>query len=80
MSDKNFVILVDKKNKNSIDKVAAKLSKAGLKIARKMPITGVISGSAAAEKQDALRKVEGVAELREERTFSLPPMDEKIPQ
>ena len=80
MPDVNLVVLVDKDKKNAIEMVADKLSKVGMKIDRKMSITGIISGTAATDKLDALRKIKGVAELREERIFTLPPMDEKIPQ
>ena len=80
MSDLNLVILVDREKKKGIDAVADNLAKAGLKVDRKMSITGVISGRASADKLESLRKVDGVAELREEKTYSLPPMDEKIPQ
>jgi hypothetical protein len=80
MADLNLVILVDRDKRKQIDAVAENLSKAGLQVDRKMSLTGVISGKAPAEKLESLRKVEGVAELREESVYELPPMDEKIPQ
>ena len=80
MTDVNLVVLVDRDKKGAIDKVADNLSKVGMKVDRKMSITGIISGTAATENLEALRKVDGVSQLREEKVFSLPPMDEKIPQ
>ena len=80
MSDVSLLVLVEKDKKKDIESVAEKLSEAGMKVDRKLSITGIISGTAAAEKVETLKKVEGVAELREEKVISLPPLDEKIPQ
>ncbi len=80
MSELKLVVLLDRDKKSAIDSVADELSKAGLKVERKMTTTGIISGSAAEEKVAELRKVKGVRELREETVITLPPMDEKIPQ
>lgn len=80
MEKVKFVVLVDPDKKKSIDAIADDLSDAGLAIDRKMSITGIISGWASAEEIDKFRKVDGVAELRQETYFSLPPMDDKIPQ
>lgn len=80
MSDKNLLIQVDKASRAEIDRVAEELSRHGLKVQRKLPITGVISGLAAAERVEELRGVKGVSAVREEETISLPPMDENTPQ
>lgn len=80
MSDVNLIILVDKDKKKAIDKIADDLSKTGLKVDRKMSTIGIISGRAEHKNIEELRKIDGVAELREEKVFSLPPMDEDIPQ
>ena len=64
MPDVKLVILVDKDKRRAIDTVADRLSTAGLKVERKMSVTGVICGTAPAECLDALKKVEGVAQVR----------------
>lgn len=80
MSDKNLLIQVEKGRRSEIDRVAEELARCGLKVQRKLPVTGVISGTAAAECVGALRGVKGVSTVREEETISLPPMDENTPQ
>ena len=80
MPDVKLLILVERDKKKAIDSIADDLCRIGLTVDNKMSISGTISGWASVEKIDEMRKVEGVAELREEKIFSLPPMDGKIPQ
>ncbi len=70
MTDVKLIVLIDHDKKQSIENIANDLSKIGMQIDRKMSITGVISGTAAIENLDALRRAPGVAELREEEIFS----------
>lgn len=80
MPEISIVVLLDKEQKDKIDAIAEKLGAEGMRVEQTMSTIGIISGKADADSLDALRKVQGVAHLRQERTFSVPPMDENIPQ
>ena len=81
MADKNVMVLVDDKHGRTLDSVADAIRENGLKVDRVMrgmkTIIGAVSDEATIER---IRRIEGVASIREERTFSLPPMNPSIPQ
>ena len=80
MSDVNLIIMIDTAKKAQIDVIADKLSKTGLIVDKKMATIGMISGRTSEENIDEIRNIEGVANVREEKTISLPPMEDDTPQ
>ncbi len=80
MPEISIVVLLDKEQKDKIAAIAEKLGSEGMRVEQTMSTVGIISGKAEAATLEALRKVEGVAQLREEGVFQVPPMDENIPQ
>jgi hypothetical protein len=72
-------VLVDDEHRSGIDDVAAELSRAGLRVGKTLPGTGVITGSVAdAGVTEALRGVAGVAAVEVNRTVQLPPPDAPV--
>jgi hypothetical protein len=80
MSNVNVLVKLNRADKADIDQIVDKLQKRGLKVGRKLATTGIVSGSIEQSKMASLRKVDGVADVREERHFQLPPMRDDVPQ
>ena len=80
MKDVSLVVTISESKGNDLEKIAENLGRVGLKVDRKLPTIGIISGSVSSELVEKLKKVKGVSHLREERTFSHPPMDDETPQ
>jgi hypothetical protein len=80
MSTINVLVRLNREDKADIDQIVDKLAKHGLKIAKKLTTTGIVSGSIEESRLPSLRKVQGVAQVRQEGRFQLPPMREDIPQ
>ena len=70
---KPIIVTVTDDALNNINELAAQLSAKGMKVDQVMPLTGVISGSAASTKMSDLKKVKGVLSVEEEVTVELPP-------
>ena len=75
---KPIIVTVTDDALNKIDDLAAQLAAKGMKVDKVMPLTGVISGSAAATKMSGLRNVKGVLSVEEEVTAELPPPDSPV--
>jgi hypothetical protein len=80
MRKTNVLVRLQKADKSRIDSVAAELEEQGLEISQKLATTGIIAGAVEESGLDRLRRVNGVAQVRQEGRFQLPPMDEDIPQ
>ena len=80
MAARNVLVLVDTKHGRSFDAVQAEVEKGGLRVEKVMRGLRTISGKLDEKLIDRLRDIDGVAAVREEGTFSLPPMDGKTPQ
>jgi hypothetical protein len=61
----------------SIHELAAELAAKGMKVERVLPVTGVISGSYAADLA-GLGRVKGVESVEEELRAHLPPAGDKL--
>lgn len=66
MSEKRLVVLVAREQRDQIAGIAEKLGRVGMKIEQKLNKVGVITGSADESVVDALRKIDGVENLRDE--------------
>lgn len=75
---KPIIVTVTDDALNKIDDLAAQLAAKGMKVDKVMPLTGVISGSAAPTKMSGLRNVKGVMSVEEEVTAELPPPDSPV--
>jgi phage-related protein len=80
MADVQFMITAADQKVSELDDLAKSLREKGLTVHKTIPRAGAIVGSGDSSLVDALKSVKGVQDVREERTFQLPPMDEKIPQ
>lgn len=78
MAKMDFVVTVDPQRQ--LDQLAKSLEDKGLQILKKFPRSGTIIGTGDSSLSDALKSVDGVEAVREERQFRLPPMDDKVPQ
>jgi hypothetical protein len=56
-----------------LDQIANAAEQAGMQVDARMQDLGVISGLIDADKIDALRNIDGVEDVVEDRKFSLPP-------
>ncbi|WP_324750762.1 hypothetical protein SH591_04855 [Sphingomonas sp. LY54] len=65
---------------HDVHEVANELRGAGLEIERELPGVGVVGGHGDPAIEESLRSFPGVAEVRQEGTFQLPPMNDDVPQ
>ncbi len=81
MTTRNVMVLVDEKHGASLVAVTAAIKKNGVHVERVMrglkTIVGAVSDDATIER---VRRLKGVAAVREEGKISLPKMDPNIPQ
>ena len=80
MSKTSVLVRLEKADRARIDSIAAELQGEGLEVTQKMSTTGIIAGTVDEGSVERLRRVGGVAQVRPEGRFQLPPMDEDIPQ
>lgn len=80
MVDKNILVLVEEDQIKNIERVTGELIKAGLKLTNSMESVGIISGTAKHELVKEFIKIDGVSDVREEKTISHPPLDKDTPQ
>jgi hypothetical protein len=68
---KPVIVTVTDEALGDIQKVAAELGAAGMKVNQVLPVTGVISGSCAPRKKSALQKIGGVLSVEDEAVAKL---------
>lgn len=73
-------LLVTIEGHQQLEDVAKSLEIKGLEIHKTFPRSGTISGTGDSSLLDSLKAVEGVETVRQEKSFQLPPMDDKTPQ
>ncbi|MET0279468.1 MAG: hypothetical protein ABW198_14155 [Pseudorhodoplanes sp.] len=73
MAKVRMLISVRDSHLGSIDEIAIAAGRAGMDVDAKMKGIGVVSGLIEADRIDALRAIDGVADVAEDRKFSLPP-------
>ena len=74
----NLQIAVDDDHINKLDEVVRRLQDAGLHVDYQGSITGIVTGSIAADKYDGLRDIEGVGSIERSRDYRIPPPDSPI--
>jgi CheY-like chemotaxis protein len=75
----DVTILVADDHIDDIDGVAAALQEAGLRVAGKLPTTGVITGAVKDEAGlESVAAVEGVAAVEPAQQVQIPPPDEPV--
>ena len=80
MGKTRFVAMIAQDRRHDLEKIAEDLGRAGLEIDQTLKKVGVVSGSADPEAVQRIKQVDGVAHVREEGGFTLPPFDEDTPQ
>jgi hypothetical protein len=70
----SVLVTVSEPHRNSLEGMARKLSRAGLKVADTYALGGVIAGEVSPAKMAALGRVEGVAEVEQDRQFDTGPL------
>ena len=73
-------LLVTVEGQRQVDEMAQSLESNGLKIRKTFPRSGTIVGTGDSSLLESLKAVEGVEAVRQEKSYQLPPMDEKTPQ
>ena len=74
----NYLVRVERDH--DVHQVANELRNAGLEVERELPSVGVVGGYGDPAIEENLRSFPGVAEVRQEGTFQLPPMSDDVPQ
>ena len=74
----NLTVSIADDHLKDFAQVVARCRKAGMKIEHQMPTIGVVSGSIAADKLDALKRVKGVAHVERAGGFQIAPPDEEV--
>lgn len=72
MAKVRMLISVRESHLGAIEDVERAAEQAGMEVDARMPNIGVVSGLIEADRADALRKIEGVQDVEEDRKFSLP--------
>lgn len=80
MDQVGLIVMVDERQRLEIDRIANSLVEKGLSVQQTLPRFRTITGVGDAQIVGELRKIQGVESVREDRSFQLPPVDEKIPQ
>lgn len=75
---KSVIVTVTDEALSTINQLADKLEKKGLKVERVLPITGVIAGAVAPANVDSIRKIQGVLSVEDELYSELPPPDAPV--
>lgn len=65
----NVLVTVDERHRDKLDAVADRLASAGMNIAEKFRLGGVIAGEVPRGKIDRLRSIEEVSAVEEEPVF-----------
>jgi len=74
----NLQIAVDDDHIDRLDEVVRRLKDAGMRVEYQGSITGVVTGSIAADKYEGLRDIEGVVGIERSHDYQLPPPDSPI--
>jgi methylmalonyl-CoA mutase cobalamin-binding subunit len=74
----SFVVSVDDEHLDDLPAVIERLRAAGLEVERQMATSGVVTGTAPPSRAQALRAIEGVAEVEQSREYRLPPPDADV--
>ena len=80
MSKVNWTVTVDDAHVGSASSVADALQQHGFHVERVSKRSGAIFGSTDDGTAEALKKVEGVQDVRPAYEFSSPPLDPAVPQ
>lgn len=76
----DVLVTVEQDRRADMDTVVKSLEEKGLREVRKVPRSRAITGTGDSSHLESLKSVDGVAEVRPQRGFQLPPMHEDIPQ
>ena len=78
MAKVKLSISVDDEHLSQFSKVMKEVEKAGMKIDQELEDLGVATGAIDEDKVAALRKVEGVQHVEEERQIQIPPPESEV--
>jgi len=66
----SVLVTVDEPHRKSLDVVAKRLSRVGLKVVDKLALGGVITGDIAITDLESLRRVKGVAHVEKDQSLT----------
>ncbi|HEU4511370.1 MAG TPA: hypothetical protein VFR78_24285 [Pyrinomonadaceae bacterium] len=78
MAKVKLSISVDEEHLNQFPKIMKEVEKAGMEIDQELEDLGVATGAIDEDKVAALREVEGVEHVEEEREFQIAPPDSDV--
>ncbi len=74
----SLLVSVDDQHMDDLEAVVGRLRAAGMEVERTMAEVGTVTGSIDPSRLDALRRVEGVAEVEQAREYRLPPPESPV--
>ena len=74
----SLLVSVNDDHLDRFSKVVKDVEDVGMEVEQKMEDLGVLTGSIDSEKDEPLRRVEGVSHVEESRRFEIPPPDSDI--
>jgi hypothetical protein len=73
-----FTVSVDDEHLDDLPAVVERLRAAGMEVERQMEAIGVVTGWAEPSRLDAMRAIEGVADVEQSREYRLPPPEADV--
>jgi hypothetical protein len=74
----NLSVVVDDQYKDRFSEVVDELKRSGMTVDRQLKSIGVITGSIDSAKVDALKRINGVADVEEAREIQIAPPDSDV--
>jgi hypothetical protein len=74
----SFLVSVDDEHVDDLPGVVERLRAAGMEVERQIGAIGVVTGWAEPSRLEALRAIEGVADVEQSREYRLPPPEADV--
>ena len=78
MSKLNLTVSIEDQQTEHFNEWVDEVTRAGFEVEQELKSLGVVTGKMDEEKVDKLKKVKGVANVEESRTFQLPPPESDV--
>jgi hypothetical protein len=78
MTKVNLTVSVPEEHLPRFGELVAKMKNAGFEVEQELRTLGVVTGSIDSDKMDDLRRLKGIGNIEQPRTFQVPPPDSDI--
>ncbi len=80
MAEMSVILSLESSEKEALERTRSDLEQTGLVVDEVMPLVKTITGRIDDQDFERLRAVDNIKDVREEQSFQLPPMDDRVPQ